>query len=113
MNVQALDKRPLQLLFGFIFVSLLCYTIWASSQQAVTEWQGLIRRPDNWWTIATLIDAYYGFITFYVWVVWKERRSLPRVAWFLAMAMALFVLLQLRKLAPGDSMATLLALRNA
>jgi hypothetical protein len=100
-------------------LSLLCYTTWASFQQSLADWGGLVDRPDNWWTIATLIDAYYGFLTFYVWVLWKEPRWGPRVGWFVAimllgnMAMAAYVLLQLRKLKSGDDMGTLLAARNA
>ena len=58
-----MHKRALQILFVFILVSLTGY---------------------NLWTIATLVDAYYGFITFYVWVLWKETRALPRVLWFVA-----------------------------
>jgi hypothetical protein len=114
-----MNKTPLRVLFGFILVSLAAYTSWASLQQPLPDWQGLVRQPDNWWTIATLIDAYYGFITFYVWVLWKEPRWLPRVLWFVAimllgnMAMAAYVLWQLHKLAPGQGMETLLAARNS
>jgi len=101
-------------LFGFMLVSLLGYTIWASSQQAVWEWQGLTRGDDRWWTIATLIDAYYGFITFYVWVCFKERGTLSRIAWFVAimalgtMAMSAYVLLQLARLRRDEPITALL-----
>ena len=114
-----MHKRALQCLFGFILLSLLCFTSWTSTQQSVFDWGGLTTPPDNLWTIATLIDAYYGFITFYVWVLWKEPRALPRAAWFVAimllgnMAMAAYVLRQLARLKPDDSMAVLLAARNA
>jgi hypothetical protein len=114
-----MHKRALQWLFAFILVSLLGFTGWASTQQSVLDWGGLTAPPDNLWTIATLIDAYYGFLTFYVWVLWKEPRALPRVAWFIAimllgnMAMAAYVLRQLARLEPGDSMAPLLSVRNA
>jgi len=114
-----MHKRALQILFGFILVSLTTYNLWVSTQQPVWEWGGLTTRPDNLWTIATLIDAYYGFITFYVWVLWKETRALPRVLWFLAImllgniAMSIYVLRQLARLAPDDAMSTLLAARNA
>jgi hypothetical protein len=114
-----MHKRALQWLFSFILVSLLGYTAWASTQQSVLDWGGLTTPPDNLWTIATLIDAYFGFITFYVWVLWKEPRALPRVAWFAAimllgnMAMAAYVLRQLAKHKTGDSMGVLLSARNA
>jgi uncharacterized protein DUF1475 len=111
-------RTPLRLLFGFILVSLLAVTTWATLRQPVWEWSGLTREPDNGWAIATLLDAYYGFITFYVWVLWKERRWLPRIGWFVAimalgnMAMSAYVLLQLRKLPDEEPLPSLLATRN-
>lgn len=112
-------KRTLQMLFGFILVSLTAYNIWASTQQSVLAWGGLTTPPDNLWTIATFIDAYYGFITFYVWVLWKETRTLPRVLWFIAImslgniAMSAYLLRQLARLEDSDSMNSLLSTRNA
>jgi hypothetical protein len=109
----------LRLLFGFVLLSMVAVTSWASLQQPVWEWGGLTRAPDNAWTIATLFDAYYGFITFYVWVVYKEARWLPRVLWLIAilllgnMAMSAYVLWQLRKLPAQAPMASLLTTRNA
>jgi len=79
-----MHKHALQLLFGFILLSLTGYDIWVSTRQPVFEWSGLTTPPDNLWTIATLIDAYYGFVTFYVWVAWKETRAWPRALWFVA-----------------------------
>jgi len=113
-----MNKTVLQCLFGFILLSLLAFTTFASLQQSVLDWQGLVRRPDNWWTIATLIDAYYGFITFYVWVFWKEVRALPRAAWFVAimllgnMAMAAYVLRELSRLTPGEPASAILTKRH-
>jgi hypothetical protein len=111
--------NALKWLFGFIFLSLAAFTTWASTQQSLLDWGGLTTPPDNLWTIATLIDAYYGFLTFYVWVLWKETRTGPRIGWFIGimllgnMAMAAYVLLQLSRLKAGESMAVLLANRNA
>lgn len=114
----AMHKRALQILFGFILVSLTAWNAWASTQQPVWQWGGLTTPPDNLWTIATLIDAYYGFLTFYLWVLWKETRLAPRVGWFLAImllgniAMSVYVLRQLARLDADDSMSTLLSARN-
>jgi len=114
-----MHKNTLRLLFGFIFLSLLAYTSWASTQQPVWEWQGLVTPPDNAWTIATLVDAYYGFVTFYVWVFYKEPRALPRLGWFVAimlagnMAMSAYVLLQLAKLRADEPAEAILLRRNA
>ncbi len=112
-------KTSLTLLFGFIFVSLLLCTAFASSHQPVWQWSGLSREPDKWWSIATLLDAYYGFITFYVWVLYKETRAAPRAGWLVAilllgnMAMSAYVLLQLRRLPRNGTMVELLVTRNA
>ncbi len=82
-------------------------------------WTGMTAGPDRYWTIATMCDAYFGFITFYVWVAYKETRWLPRVLWFLAimafgnMAMASYVLLQLLKLPKGGPASKILVARNA
>jgi hypothetical protein len=114
-----MSKRALSLLFGFIFVSLLLFTAFASSQQPVWQWTGLTERPNNWWTAATMLDAYYGFVTFYMWVLYKEARTFPRIAWLVAilllgnMAMSAYVLRQLWRLRPGESIGDLLAGRNA
>jgi hypothetical protein len=115
MNTRAL----LQILFAAILLSLLAYTTWASTQQPVWQWRGLVEGRDRWWTIATLIDAYYGFLTFFVWVCFKERSLVVRLAWFVAimllgnMAMASYVLWQLHKLPPGAPASDILFARGA
>jgi hypothetical protein len=109
----------LKLLFAAILVSLACYTSWASTQQAVWDWRGLLVPPDRWWTIATLIDAYFGFITFYAWVYYKERGSAKRLGWFVAimllgnMATAAYLLRELGRLRPDEPASALLLRRNA
>jgi hypothetical protein len=108
----------LRLLFGFILLSMIVVTSWASWRQPVWQWGGLTTAPDNAWTIATLFDAYYGFITFFVWLAYKEPRWLPRSGWLIAilllgnMAMSTYLLLQLRKLPAGAPLAHLLTARN-
>jgi hypothetical protein len=111
-------KTTLKILFSSIFLSLLIYTTWASTQQPVLQWGGLTSGPDRYWTIATLMDAYFGFVTFYIWVFFKESRHLPRIAWFIAimllgnMAMSAYVLLQLLRLRPEQDVASILSVRN-
>ncbi|MCU0757761.1 MAG: DUF1475 domain-containing protein [Steroidobacteraceae bacterium] len=114
-----MNKNVLRLLFGFIFASLLAYTSWASTRQPVWEWRGFAIQPDNWWTIATLVDAYYGFLTFYVWVFYKETRALARLGWFVAimllgnMAMSAYVLWQLARLRDDEPASAILVRRSA
>jgi hypothetical protein len=112
------SKTGLQIVFSTILVAMIAVTAWASLRQPVWEWGGLTQAPDNGWTIATLFDAYFGFITFYVWLAWKERRWGRRIGWLIAilllgnMAMSAYVLLQLRRLPAGEPMATLLTARH-
>lgn len=112
------SRAALRIVFGTILVSMIAVTAWASLRQPVWEWGGLTQSPDNGWTIATLFDAYFGFITFYVWLAYKERRTGPRTGWLIAilllgnMAMSAYVLLQLRKLPADQPMSTLLTARH-
>jgi hypothetical protein len=112
-----MTRTPLKILFSCILLSLLACSVWASAHQGVFAWGGL-KGPDRYWTIATLMDAYFGFLTFYVWVFYKETRSLPRLLWFAAimllgnMAMSAYVLLQLRRLRPRDAASSILVARN-
>jgi Protein of unknown function (DUF1475) len=111
-------KTSLKILFSCILVSLLLYTAWASTQQPVLQWGGLTTGPDRYWTIATFMDAYFGFLTFYVWVLYKETRWLPRAAWFIAivllgnMAMSAYVLLQLLRLKRDQNASSILITQN-
>ncbi len=112
-------KTSLKLLFSGILVSMILVTGWASLHQAVQDWGGLDPGPDRYWTIATLMDAYCGFLTFYAWVFYKELRWLPRIAWFIAimllgnMAMSGYVLYQLLRLRPGEPASAILTARRA
>jgi hypothetical protein len=113
------DKTLLKLLFSAILLAMMAVTGWASLHQSVQHWGGLTTGPDRYWTIATLMDAYCGFLTFYAWVFYKERRWLPRMAWFLAimalgnMAMAAYALLQLLRLRPEQDVSTMLTARSS
>lgn len=114
-----MSRSLVTVLFTTILLVMLCVTGWASWTQPLWDWQGLVKAPDHAWTLATLADAYCGFITFFVWVFYKERRILKRVLWFVAImllgniAMAVYVLLCLRGLPPGAGMQQLLTERHA
>jgi hypothetical protein len=107
-------RTALKLLFGTILVVMLVVTVQASLQQSVLDWRGLVDGPDRWWTIATLADAYCGFLTFYAWVFYKERSTLARAGWFIAImllgnfAMATYVLRQLARLRDDQPLEQLL-----
>lgn len=107
-------KLSLRLIFSVILICMLIVTTWASLHESVLVGGGkLFAEP---WGIATLADAYFGFLTFYCWVFYKERTFQSRIAWFILVmtlgniAMAAYVLWQIQK-AKSNSMESIL-LRN-
>jgi Protein of unknown function (DUF1475) len=108
MNVRSI----LTCLFGGILVAMIAVTVWAGSRTSL--WEGGGALLDNPWGVATLADAYFGFLTFFVWVAYKERRWAWRLVWLALIlclgniAMSAYVLLQLARLPRGGSMTALL-----
>ena len=69
-------------LFLIILASMLCVTSWASMRCPLFGIpHDVVTHP---WFIATLFDAYWGFVTFFVWVCFKQTSGIARVAWFVA-----------------------------
>jgi hypothetical protein len=91
----------LRLWFSFVIVAMLGVIGWASSRCALFDIpREVFTHP---WFIATLLDAYFGFIAFWVWVAWKEGTVSARILWLIAIllwgnpAIALYVLLELAR----------------
>ena len=108
-------RRALTLLFSAVLAVMLAVTGWASSRVALWNAGSLLKNP---WMIATLFDAYCGFLTFFAWVCWKETRAGARAVWFVLVmtlgniAMAAYVLRELARLGPADGTRELLVRRN-
>jgi hypothetical protein len=102
----------LRVLFAAILVAMLAVTITASLQRGVFE-AGSALWPDPWFR-ATLADAYFGFITVFVWIAYRERSWLARAAWFVALmglgniAIAVYVLNRLFRVPRGASIESVL-----
>ena len=96
------------------FLLLLMFTVRASWERGLFDNRSLME--DVWFQV-TLLDAYLGFLTAYVWIAWKERTALRRALWFVLvmsfgnMAVSLYVLLQLLKLPRGSSPSEILTIR--
>jgi hypothetical protein len=59
-------KKTIVILFSIILLAMLAVTSWASSFESVfAATKRLVAEP---WMVATLFDAYFGFLTFFVWV---------------------------------------------
>jgi hypothetical protein len=104
----------LRLAFAGVPVAMLAITGWASSRTALWDIPaGVGGHP---WFLATLADAYFGFLTFWAWVAYRERGWPSRIAWLVAIlllgniAMATYVLVLLFRL-PSDAPVEHLLLR--
>ena len=91
----------LRLWFVFVLVAMGGIIGWASSRCALFDIpREVFTHP---WFIATLFDAYFAFVAFWVWVAWKEGTVAARVLWLVAIllwgnpAIALYMLLELAR----------------
>ena len=102
--------------FALIIVGMLSIIITASIDQNILEAVGNLW--PNWWFRATLADAYFGFLTFFVWVAYKELHLWRKLVWFASfmlmgnLAISAYMLLELYKVQAGDTIETLLTRRN-
>lgn len=105
----------LRIAFSLILAAMAVVTVWASLQ--VPIWQIPPSVGGHPWFVATLFDTYFAFLTFWAWVAYKENSHIARIAWLLAIlllgnfAMAAYMLIQLWKLSPGDSLDRLVLKR--
>ena len=75
--------RNLILLFAtFFLVSLISLTTLASLEESVLV--GGSRLLEFKWGSATLLDAYYAFIWFYLIIWYREDRTLAKIIWLFA-----------------------------
>ena len=102
---------------AFVLIAMLAVTTWASLQ--VPLWETPRAVATHPWFIATLFDTYFAFLTFYVWLAYKETSNLARVLWLLAIlllgniAMAIYLLRELFRLPTTATMEDLLLRRKA
>ena len=106
----------LRILFIGVLASMLWVTSWASLQCPLFAVpREVFTHP---WFIATLFDAYWGFVTFFIWVCFKQTSWLARAAWFVAImllgniAMAAYCLAELFRLPKNGNVADLLTQRR-
>src|SRR5262245_47802419 len=107
---------PLKIVFTLAFLTILGATTWASLQMPFWKTpQALVTHP---WFIATLVDTYLAFFTFWLWLAYKETSNLARLIWLVLifalgnLAIAGYMLLQLWRLPPGAGMELLLLRRR-
>ena len=96
---------------------MLAVTSWASLHQPLGDFvrSATFREP---WVIATLFDAYWAFIAFYIWVAWKEQSLAARMLWFVTIialgniAMAIYMLRELFRVSADSTLDLVFTRRN-
>jgi hypothetical protein len=110
-------KLFLKALFSAILVFMVVMTVRTSLQQSLwAAWGSFAQAP---WAMATLYDAYCGFITFFCWVAWRERTLAVKLVWLVLImalgniAMSLYVLIQLFALRADEGVSGLFRQKTA
>jgi len=96
----------LRVAFAGVLITMLCVTSWASWQMPFWQTpQSVVLHP---WFIATLFDTYFGFLTFWLWLAYRENSWIAAILWLIAIvllgniAMASYVLWVVWRL-PADA----------
>lgn len=106
----------LRVLFSVILAVMTWGTIRASLAQALFDIPPEV--TGNPWFQVTLFDAYFAFLTFYVWVAWKEQSLAARVLWFITImlwgnfAMATYMLIELFRVSKREGLTGVFSTRR-
>ncbi|MGH8505752.1 MAG: DUF1475 family protein [Stenotrophobium sp.] len=114
-------KQFLLLFSCVVIAALAAVSVWATGHIGVVlAIRELAAQPGagiNPWFIATLFDAFFGFLWFWLWLAYKETSWAARIVWLLLillggnMTMAVYVLIQLWRLPAGATVQDLLLRR--
>jgi hypothetical protein len=108
--------RGLKIFSITVLVAMVAVTTWASLEANVLV--GFQRLLADRWGVATLFDAYFGFLWFWLWIAYKEGRPGRSLLWLVLLltlgnlAMAAYVLVQVARLQPGEGVEALLLRRT-
>ena len=108
--------KLMKLFFALILFGMLSIMLAASLDQNIFE--AVREMWPNWWFKAAMADAYFGFLTIFVWVAYKELLLWRKLVWFVAfmllgnLAISTYILIELSKLQAGGTFDILLTRRN-
>ena len=107
-----MNQRSLLLsIFSLFILSLIALTTWASLERNVFDNAHLL---NDRWFLATLMDAYWGFFTVYLWMAYKLNGWASRLLWFIAVislgniAIGIFLLWQIIRWEPKGGIRSLI-----
>ncbi len=98
-------KALLYLFFSFVLLGMLWVTVTASMERSVLQAASEIWADP--WGKATLFDAYFAFLTVFIWIAYREPNWLRRGIWLVLLlvlgnfAIAAYFLIALKRLPPS------------
>ena len=114
-----MSSRRLILAYFVLVLAAMTWVSWYASTAptitslpqyaAITEKEGInvidgfVTVCSEPWGLATMFDAYFGFLAFWLYVAWREQTIASRLSWFVALmllgnfAIAAYVLLCLKQ----------------
>ncbi len=101
----------LKLLYGAILIVMTTTVISAAMHESILAIPPVVK-GDPWFQ-ATLVDCYLAFLSFFVWVCYREKSVAAKILWFIAIfalgniAMSIYVLIALMQIKPGENVTTL------
>jgi len=107
-----MSRAGLAALYASALALLAGMCVWAGLERGIPE--ALAGIAADRWGLTTLVDLYAAFVTVWLWIAWRERSAVARIAWALliaglgSMAIAAYVLLALRRLPAGSGVGDLL-----
>lgn len=71
----------LRIFFAGVLLTMLCVTTWASTFMPFWHTpESVVTHP---WFIATLFDTYFGFLTYWLWLAYRETSWFARTLWLI------------------------------
>jgi hypothetical protein len=101
----------LKVIFALILITMLAVTSQAAMKESIFMIPPVVTNDP--WFIATLFDAYFGFLVVFFWVCHRERSLALKGLWFVLFALlgnigiAIYALIALFRLRPGQDVEDL------
>lgn len=105
----------LKVIYALVLIVMIAVTAWSGMHENILAIPPVVL--NDVWFKATLFDAYFGFMSFFFWICYREKSLALKVFLFFAIvflgniAMAIYALVALFRLKPGDGVQKLFARR--
>lgn len=103
----------LKVIYAIVLLVMIAVTAWSGMHENILAVPPVVL--NDVWFKATLFDAYFGFMSFFFWICYREKSLALKVFLFFAIvllgniAMSIYALVALFRLKPGDGVQKLFA----